>query len=132
MARVGDEVWRYKVLRDPGEYVYRRLPREKHAHHTHLQDGRHQKTAGHVNGAWGGKHQDRRLARFGVFSDETKTLTGTQTDVEGLLVVVGALKANDQRVSKQKYNDQDSHLSSIRSGKLFTTSAGNDDIKSWD
>ena len=48
-------------------------------------------------------------------------------DVEGLLVAVGALKPNDQRLSKKEYENPDLHHGSIRSGKMLTTSAGDDD-----
>ena len=58
--------------------------------------------------------------------------TDVQTDVERLLIAVGALEANDQRVSKEIHNDQDSHYSSICSGKTSTTSAGNEDAESWE
>lgn len=49
-----------------------------------------------------------------------------KSDIEGLLIAVGALTSNDQRLSKMEQQDEDIHHTSIRSGKLFTESAGVD------
>lgn len=53
-------------------------------------------------------------------------------DVENLLINVGALDSNDQRLSKKDREDQDVLYSGIRSGKMFTNSAGNGDADDWD
>ena len=53
--------------------------------------------------------------------------------MEDLLVAVGGLKANDQRLSKADDGDRDSsHYRSIRSGKTFATSTEEDDADVWD
>ena len=55
-------------------------------------------------------------------------VTDIQIDIEGLLVSVGALKPNDQRLTKSD-RDEDPAYSTIRSGKMFTTSANPDDAE---
>jgi hypothetical protein len=52
--------------------------------------------------------------------------------LENLLIAVGGVKSNDQRLSRQKDDDQDSPYRSIRSGKTYATSAEKDADDTWD
>lgn len=50
-------------------------------------------------------------------------------DVEKILVEVGAIKSNDHRIVRSPRHDKETPYSSIRSGKIFTAMAddNNDD-----
>ena len=53
------------------------------------------------------------------------------TDLQNLLIVVGALKATDHRVLGPVKGDGEEHYSSIQTGRLNTATSDNDD-DDWD
>ena len=61
-----------------------------------------------------------------------KTVANVDLDVESLLIAVGALEPNDQRLSKKDREDEDVLDNRVRSGKMFTTSAADGDADDWD
>ncbi len=56
-------------------------------------------------------------------------MANSNSDVEGLLIAVGALSPNDQRLSKMENEDTGTAHNSIRSGKMFTNSTSYDDAE---